>query len=126
MENTPLLMQQVLVIPENCDPFSKWMGICVTFLKQRWLLDWGKGTHGYLCVQRCGLIPTSKTELLISLSPWLPLQLAMVANTVSPDHENISVFSFLFSPLSCRWDVDTVLSQALQMSIISWDWQRTR
>lgn len=70
-------MQQVLVILENCDCCSKWMVICVMFLKQRWAWGWGKGTHGYLCVQRCALIPISTTELLISLSPWWPLQLGM-------------------------------------------------
>lgn len=47
---------QVLAIPENSDPFSKWMGICVTFLKQRWVLDWGKGIglgKGYSWVSVC-------------------------------------------------------------------------
>lgn len=74
MEHTPLLKQQVFVIPENWDPAVTGWGFVLCSLQKGWVLDWDKGTHGYPSFQRCGMITKSTTEFLISLSLWLPLQ----------------------------------------------------
>lgn len=70
----PLIRQQVIVIPENCDPCSNWMGTWVMFLAEgiSMVSDGNKNIHGYLSVQRGGLTPMSITELLTSLSPCCP------------------------------------------------------